>query len=629
MGKYYKAITFVILFWVAVVFSKNIILPFSNEFEVSGPLTSMQFNPLNNTVRFLFIVFSPLAVYTLIVLLRKIITKRRFLLNPDIKNNEVNNPEINNQPLEAKIGKFEKIVLLIFFAFLLFYHAGFSTFNDKPLDTFHDGESLGPAISYINGEKPYGDNLSVHGVFQDPGRSVIAFKLFGKSISSYRLFTSMLEITSFLLFFLALFFLFNLRTVYGVFAGIILFLLLDVSYNVPFRDISTYLFIIFVSLFYYNFINVSQDEIISSKRKYRNFCFLTFFCFFIPIASFANSIDRGIYSLAGVFSLFLMTLLLFFKNKKIKYIFSLSAISGVVGGVIVLNVVFRGALYEFFHFTFVSMPSFKELIDAFEYEFSGRNLVPVFIFSAFVFWIGIRFLIAISNKNIFFWERVRNFIRNYYLELFLLSLSLAFFKGALGRCDIGHILYVSGPLFMVLIYALIKNNIGLKKNNDSLFFLTTAIIFLVVAVSMIYKHDPSDEKENWWKFSTKMKDEQVIPNSEKNTIDFLKRNLKKDEYFYTMTSEGAWYYFVNKPCPIRINETILLTPNFFQKEAIEQLKEKGSKVKYIIYRNNLWTNNFDFVSNEKRYPYLIEYIKQNYEFYKMIDDQEIWIIKEK
>ena len=275
------------------------------------------------------------------------------------------------------------------------------------------------------------------------------------------------------------------------------------------------------------------------------------------------------------------------------------------------------------------MPSFKELIDAFEYQFSGRNLIPVFIFSALIFWLGARFLTAISNKNIFFGERIRIFIRTYYLELFLLFLSLAFFKGALGRCDIGHILYVSGPLFVLLIYVLIKNNIGLKKDNDSLFFLITSLIFLVVAVSMIYKHDPSDEKENWWKFSTKIKDEQLIPSNEKNTISFLKNNLKKDEYFYTMTSEGTWYYFVNKPCPIRINETILLTPNFFQKGAIEQLKEKGSKVKYIIYRSNLWTNNFDFVPNEKRYPYLTEYIHENYQFLKMIDDQEIWEVKRK
>jgi hypothetical protein len=120
-----------------------------------------------------------------------------------------------------------------------------------------------------------------------------------------------------------------------------------------------------------------------------------------------------------------------------------------------------------------------------------------------------------------------------------------------------------------------------------------------------------------------------MPENQKKTIEFLKKNLKKDEYFYSLTSEGTWYYFIDRPCPTRFPSTVLATPNFYQKEVVRDLGEKGDKVKYIIFRNNLWTNNLDFIPNEKRYPYLIEYIKENYEFYKLIDDQEIWKIRKK
>jgi len=622
-----KIFLFLLLFWGAVIFSKNIIIPYSNELGVSGPLTLIKFNPLNNTLRFLFIVFFPAAIYFVIFFIRRILVNIKFSKEKDISKGVNNRLENKRLPYNNTAnGLDKKVVLLVIFILFLFFHLGFSTFNDKPLDTFHEGESLGTAIDYQSNKKPYKDTVFIHGVFQDPVRSIIAFKLFGKSISSQRLLVSILNIIVCILFFTAVFFLFDLQIVYGVFAGIVLFLFLDVGYNIPFRDISTYLFIIVVSLFYNKFIKKLFDKSFLNKKKTPFFCFLTFLCFFIPTASFANSIDRGLYSFASAIFLFLITVILLYRKKKAFPLFISSAASGFIAGLAVILIAIKGALYEFFNFTFIVMPSFKELLDAFVYEFNGRNLIPVALFSMIVFWIGDRFLMSILNKNIKFFDRIKSFIATYYMELFLIFLSLAFFKGALGRCDIGHILYVSAPLFIAVVYISIKNSIGLRENNSRIFYSLTLIVLLTVVVSNLFKHDFSRE-ENWWKFSTNIKDEELMPKSHKNTVEFLKNNLKEDEYFLTMTSEGTWYYFVDKPCPIKFPITVVATPKFYQKEVINQLKEKKDKIKYIIYKNNLWTNNFDFIPNEKRYSHLIKYIKKNYRFSQMIDDQEIWEIK--
>jgi hypothetical protein len=627
MRKYSKWILFTFLLWLAVNLSKYILIPFSNPYEVSGPLTIIQFNPSNNVGRFLFIVFFPTAAYFLLLVIIKLLKGNYFI---DRNDNGITSSDIDLKRYpDGYIRMTNKIILLTIFALLLFANLGFKTYDNAPFDTYHDGESLGPAVDYLHGKKPYKDTLLVHGVFQDPLRSVIAFNFLGKSIIHYRLITSTLAIIVIILFFITILFLFNFNIVYSVFSGICLLLLLDIVYNIPYRDTLTYIYIIFISLFYYNFIkNNFDDSFLVEKRKLFWFCFLVFFCFFIPFISLANSIDRGLYCLVGALFFSLITTVLIIKDKKSVLVFFLSGLAGAVSGIILLAIAVKGALADIFYFTIISMPSFKSLLDAFVYEFNGKLLIPVILFSALIFWLFNQFILFISNEKLAYKERIKSFIRVYYIELFMLFLSGVFFRSALDRCDLGHIHYVSSPLFLTLFYTLLKNNIGFEYDNSRLFYSVTFILLLVVAMNTVLKHSLT-EKDKWWVFRTGITDEQFMPGHHRKTVDFLKNNLKSDEYFYTLTAEGTWYYFVDKPCPVKFMGTPLISPNFYQKEIIREFEEKGEKIKYIIFRNNSWTNNLDYIPNEKRYTYFIDYLKQKYQFLQMIDDQEIWEVKKK
>ena len=44
------------------------------------------------------------------------------------------------------------------------------------------------------------------------------------------------------------------------------------------------------------------------------------------------------------------------------------------------------------------------------------------------------------------------------------------------------------------------------------------------------------------------------------------------------------------------------------------------KPNYIIYSTNSWTQNLDNISNNQRIPTVLEYVNQNYQFYKTYGD---------
>jgi len=136
---------------------------------------------------------------------------------------------------------------------------------------------------------------------------------------------------------------------------------------------------------------------------------------------------------------------------------------------------------------------------------------------------------------------------------------------------------------------------------------------------------PKTDWAGWYKFPLNKTDAEFIPPNYARTISFLKKNLGDDENFFTLTSEASWYYLVNKPCPARFNVVWFAMPAFFQKEIVEDLQQNN--VKFIIYRNNCWSNKIDGFDNETRLPIVTDYVKHNYRRLGRIDDNEIWVRK--
>ncbi len=92
-----------------------------------------------------------------------------------------------------------------------------------------------------------------------------------------------------------------------------------------------------------------------------------------------------------------------------------------------------------------------------------------------------------------------------------------------------------------------------------------------------------------------------------------------------MTSEAAWYYFLERPSPTRFPIVWFAMPHFYQQEIVEDLEEKN--VKYILMSNAHWANRIDRVSSKARLPIVRDHIHVNYAPLGMIDDHEIWVRK--
>ena len=144
---------------------------------------------------------------------------------------------------------------ILFFIFVIIYIGNsYSYHNDaSPLDSFHEGETLGMAIDYQNGKVPYKESIFTHGALQDPLRSVLAFEIFGKSIAASRTLTSLLEIVAHILFIIALYYLFdkNIHSLAISFSLLILVRYLfqyGSTFTIVGRDIPLFLFIIIATM---------------------------------------------------------------------------------------------------------------------------------------------------------------------------------------------------------------------------------------------------------------------------------------------------------------------------------------------------------------------------------------------
>jgi hypothetical protein len=224
-----------------------------------------------------------------------------------------------------------------------------------------------------------------------------------------------------------------------------------------------------------------------------------------------------------------------------------------------------------------------------------------------------------------FWEKTRRFFADYFMEIFLLLLSLTCYRRALGRSELGHLRDAIGPIAILLMYVFMRHwvapFVGRMRNKEVVVpaaSLIVTLLFLGVAV-----HRTSWAM--WYRFPLGIPDRELIPKNYLATISFLKDQLGPEEDFLTMTSEASWYYFLDKPCPIRFQVVYQAMPPFYQKEIVDDLRKRS--VKYVLYRNDHWANDIDGFDNAARLPMVMKYLDNEFRFFRKIDDNEIWVRK--
>jgi hypothetical protein len=612
MGPLVVVGVFIFSFLLGFSLYEKLSLPFSNPWNIAGPLALARYNPNSNILRFVFLIIFP----SLILFFLRTFFKKKFLVDED--------RSVIKQELPTKNSVWNYAAFLFFFAFIFVVIGSIYSWHHQAssLDNFHEGLTLGPAIDYLHGKAPYKETVFLHGVFENPLRAVLAFKIFGQSIASVRTFISLTDIGTIVLLLVSLLFLFwgsVYLSLFAFFSYLIGYFLEpgNIFFNrISGRDIPFFLVIIIAALIQRWFSCKPQ-----AIRK-KTISVLLFFLVFIPTVSFACSVDRGLY-LSGSVALYVLLLYVaFLKTENSRYVIPI--VAGYIAGIVAVGFFIQWAYYDFIKFVFIIMPQYKDLMDGLIYPFRKiQYLIPVIMLSADLYWLLCRYQSFFAKDGGGFFYTLKLFFQRYSVEFLLLFLSAFYFKGVLGRADHGHIYTAVMPTVMLTIYIIGRHYVMpfIKKlpNRNLVSFVATAF----AAIMLLFLYLPRFNPLQWYRFPLGIRDEQIISRECLEAASFVKKNLNENEYFMTLTSEGSWYYFIDKPSPTRFSVLYFALPPFYQEEVVNDLKKKN--VKFILYKSGHWVNYLDGVSTEERFPIIVDYVKKNYSFFKNIGDNELWI----
>jgi hypothetical protein len=592
--------------WLIWIFLKVTVHPPEG---ISSPLVLMHYNPVNNILRFIVAIFVPPVSCLIYWWFEKNYSKTRWL--------------------HTRLTRHTFASIVVGLSLILALSMGILQGSTNPannpvgeyggpysnflVDTFHEGETLGPAISYQQDNlKPYTNFVVIHGVFQDPLRTVISFKLFGRTIGAERTFNVILLMTTFVCYLVLLLVLFKFNYIKaGLGLSIVGLLLVPnntlpyihqaVSWiQLPFRDIATIVFLVTAVLgFRY-----------ALSKRYQALTIISSVIGLIVTASFAISVDRAIY-ITILSAVWVVLIWLMVGNRVwIKRIVT-PVFVGLLLGLIVLYTALKGDLYGLLHYL-ITISRYKDYLD-------GEVFAQPGLASSIIL-LGIGTIIAI----VFAWfagfwdnrpkgldegfralkEHAKTTITNYHTEILLGVTSIVFMRSAIGRADEAHLAYSIQWLYLFLAYVGINYIFSHRKRRLAINF-GSLLLFLIVLVFYAGSIKNIDIARDT--FPLHVPDSKLVRTDYTQTANYIKQNLSGKQTFVTLTSEGVWYYLVNKPSPISY-PIIWYAFTAPQRQIIASQIQDNPNIKYIITNNN-WTSDFDFIPNTQRFPevYMVLY----------------------
>lgn len=574
----------------------KILLPFHNPDNIIGPLSLAGLNPNNDVVRFVLFVAIPSGAICLGWLLssKKISVKTTY-----------------NQQKRQRI---KGISWLIIFASLLL-SLGTPTYHASgPFDSFHEGETLGSAMSLMEGKVPYRDVVFSHGVFHDPLRSIIAMKLFGKSIGATRAITSLLKILSFVCLGLLILRLFENKGTWALLSFLSLFLLIpEETFIILPRDLISFSYLILLTLV----ASLPKQQYSPTKVS-----LLSFLLAFIPIVTFGITIDRAFYITALYILLFPILFLVFFRKSPWRALFIRFSLLGIVFGTIALTILLQGAVSDFAQFVFIHVPKTKEFADGLPFPvFMPRYLTMLLLISGICYWLTVRCLSMLSPKRQYILHFLIFCKKNFnVIALFLMAVFC--FRNGLGRSDDEHLAYSSLLPILTFLYIAIYYYIDRHINVVVYKCITFLLVVVITMYSISMLSNSFSKKCITDNFPVHAEDSAFIPAEYKEAISFLTTNLAENEKFLTLTNEASWYYFIDQASPTRFPLVWFALSHTNQHAFIKSIKQQN--IRFILYKNRHWANDIDGISNEKRLPLLFDYVSQNYHPTVNINGNEIW-----
>ena len=226
------------------------------------------------------------------------------------------------------------------------------------------------------------------------------------------------------------------------------------------------------------------------------------------------------------------------------------------------------------------------------------------------------------------------------MKLLLLLLGgIAFFRTALGRSDGGHLIYGATFLWLLCLLPLEGGivrmfRVGLSSlRGERPWHAASKAAWVLIPIVIFCwyvgeRHHPLAGFNQKWQrlrqnpFKQSVVSEELvragavdIPDDQveqvQKVVAYIQENTEPKENIFDFTSQGAYYFFANRPGVSRFHQVSYASTPSMQQEVIEALER--DKTRLVIFKTGGWFDNVDGIRVEERHALIAAYLQENYE----------------
>ncbi len=557
-------------------------------------------------------------------------------------------------------------VLIPVFIYLLMYSGDV----DGQLDLFHEGERLAPLNEMLRGGIPFRDIYVQHGLFQNAYLAGVGSWIFEPTLMGVRSMERVLSPLGYVALYLLGLQVFRVR---WFTAFICVLIASGTDFSVSARHSLGLLSFAIVANFLTHFYRRALPGLMQGFFCRRTLPFsmrlwhwtrhsLTFGWQLILAGictslAFWYSTEVGLYSLGGIGLFLLLFSLQGGMPMSLRPLPLTTYACGILLGFLPVSLYFlwHGALDDMFWNTYIqcryqiatwglAFPSLSDTLTVLTKE--GWQ---AFILSeGFQWYLPIGVFVGVAVHLTYRCLRGELWNSEGATKLLLLLLGgIAFFRTALGRADGGHLHYGSTFLWLLCLLPLERGLLAMMRSLvanlsrvvDRRFrmngrraetYLKTAWILIPIMLFCWYVgevHQPLAGFEEKWQrlrqnpFSRRVALEELaragrvdIPDEQaaqiQQVVAYIHEHTAPNEKIFDFTSQGAYYFFANRPSVTRFHQVSYASTPAMQREVVSALERDGTRL--VLFKTGGWFDAVDGIPVEERHPIIAKYLQENY-----------------
>lgn len=621
---------------VIVILSWLILIPIINQIRLplNNPTidlitfpTIANISPYTDYLKYLILFLVPALVTAIILNIKQIYINK--IIN-------LFNKFINNNFLLLLITS---ILILAWLVRTYIFGGGFFNIMSPLLDPFHEGEYMAFLPNFLQQKKPFLSTFFIHGFGINVFPSLVAHKLSNDNgMILTKLFVGTLNILGALAVFWVIYeivslFNFGKNKIKIVLFFIITFIAFDHVFF-TFSGNRDMLFMVQLALTirWLNNSNIQNNQPLTNLEnqlnnklnnksyfnKYSNKIISIIIGASIPL-SFLYVYDRSAYFILLYFATSLLIVIGNYKtNRQLVKDWSINTGIGLITATLFLILILGfdqlGAILGQIKYwakygkyiSFLPLPPFNLSLESSQYWW------PMLLQSGVL----VYFLFDYKNTRNF-----SNFIKQNTTLLILLVASCNYMRITIDRSDSPHALSGSLTTGLLLVYLLLIAYEKLwKASIDNFLQDTTHQILVILLIIMLLFTNPAVSIGKTIKAiqtaNLNTPDLKLLPPNYFQAVTTLKPEIDKQSCFFTLPSEGIWYYFYDKPACTKFSYTFYALPTKAQAETIEDLEKTQPNI--VLFANSQSPDKGEQV------PLITQYILQKYRPYKNIAGFWFW-----